>query len=264
MQEIEIQKFENVLPLLAADDWRPVLPEAVCEGYNPGRVFVDRPDAPASAWVWLPCGYFYLYGQPPANAPRTLADSLNADLVPAWTRAGETGLVLVPRSAGWQSVLEGFLAGKGYARIYRREYRLVPRRFTPSAAPAGFKLRRMDVELVERLGGMPSWRSTEEFLARGLGFCLMDGDEIAGYSASVFATRTRVEIDVHTVARLRRRGLAHAAASALVKACREEGREPNWECFWNNEPSNALAGSLGFEKCADHAVFYWEPENIQR
>ncbi|GAP12552.1 GNAT acetyltransferase [Longilinea arvoryzae] len=263
MHEIPGEQFERVLPLLAGGDWRPVLPEAVCERINPGRVFVDRADAPSSAWIWLACGYFYLCGQPPADAAQSLADQMNADLVQAWAAVGERGLVLAPLSAGWQAVLEGFLAGKHYAPIYRREYRLNPGRFRPSAAPPGFRLRRMDADLLARLGGMTTWRSPADFLAHGLGFCLLDGEEIAAHCASVFASRTRVEIDVHTAEGCRRRGLAHAAASALVKACLEEGREPNWECFWNNEPSNALAGSLGFEKCADHAAFYWEPENKQ-
>lgn len=263
MQEIAANQFHSVIPLLAATDWQPVAPQVVCDGANPGRVFVDQTGLPASALVWLSCGYLYLYGQPPANADWILPDLMNAIFVPAWAEAGEDGLVLAPLSAGWQAVLEGFLAGKRYARVYRRAFRLERRRFVPSVAPQGFRVQRLDAGLVERLGGMGTWRSTPEFLANGFGFCVLHGDEIAAHCATVFASRTRVEIDVKTDERFRQRGLARAAASALISACLEEGREPNWECFWNNEPSNALAASLGFEKCADHPAFYWAPGKRQ-
>jgi GNAT superfamily N-acetyltransferase len=260
MQEIRQEQFYRVLPLLAGADWRPVVPQAVCEGFNPGRVLVDEPDMPTGALIWLSCGYFYLCGQPPLHAAQELADLMNGDFVPAWAAAGENGLVLAPLSSKWQAVLEGFLAGKRYAHIYRRVYRLNTRNYAVVDAPQGFELRRMDAGLLERLGGIPTWQSTEDFLAHGLGFCLLQGDEIVAHCASVFATQERVEIDVHTSEAFRRRGLAQAAASALIKACLESGREPNWECFWNNEASNGLAARLGFEKCADHDIFYWEPE----
>lgn len=259
MQEIQPDHFHRVLPLLAGA-WRPVVPQAVCEGYNPGRVFVDRPGAPTCAWIWLSCGYFYLCGQPQPDASQHLADRMNADFVPAWQAAGERGPVLAPLTPGWQAVLEGFLAGKRHARIFRRSHRLDRERFVPSPAPRGFELRRMDGELVERMGGAPSWGSARDFLANGLGYCLLQGETIAAFCSSVFASRTRLEIDVQTAEPFRRRGLARAAASAFVTACLESNREPNWECFWDNEPSNALAAGLGFTKEVDHPVFYWEPE----
>jgi RimJ/RimL family protein N-acetyltransferase len=118
----------------------------------------------------------------------------------------------------------------------------------------------VDAALAARLGGMPSWRSPEAFLAHGVGYCLLQAEEIVAHCTSVFVTRSQVEIDVQTGEAFRRRGLAHAAASALIAACLKGGREPNWECFWNNESSNALAASLGFVKSGDHGVFYWEPE----
>lgn len=260
MQEIVAEQFQCVLPLLAQAAWQPVVPRAVCEGFNPGRVFVDRTHAPTAALIWLPCGYFYLCGQPPALADQTLADRMRDDFVPAWRAAGERGLVLAALSPGWQDVLEGFMAGKRHARIYRRAFTLDVPRFEPSPPPQGFRLRRVDAALAARLGGMPSWRSPEAFLAHGVGYCLLQEEEIVAHCTSVFVTRSQVEIDVQTGEAFRRRGLAHAAASALIAACLKGGREPNWECFWNNESSNALAASLGFVKSGDHGVFYWEPE----
>jgi hypothetical protein len=36
----------------------------------------------------------------------------------------------------------------------------------------------------------------------------------------------------------------------------------NWECFWDNGPSSALAGKLGFSPLQDYPVYYWEEKYI--
>ena len=68
----------------------------------------------------------------------------------------------------------------------------------------------------------------------------------------------RCEIDIHTKEKYRRRGLAHYAASAFIEECLARGLRPNWECWWDNEPSVSLAKKLGFEPISDHPVFLVE------
>jgi RimJ/RimL family protein N-acetyltransferase len=98
----------------------------------------------------------------------------------------------------------------------------------------------------------------DDFLTHGIGFALLQGDQVASACTSVFASQTHVEIDVHTDEKFQHRGFAQLTASALIEACLQRGKTPNWECFWDNEASSALAGKLGFSPRSDYPVYYWE------
>jgi len=73
-----------------------------------------------------------------------------------------------------------------------------------------------------------------------------------------FAALGKLEISINTAEAYRRRGLATLTAAAFIEECLERGLQPNWECWWTNTPSTALAEKLGFEQGVDHAVYYWE------
>jgi RimJ/RimL family protein N-acetyltransferase len=53
-------------------------------------------------------------------------------------------------------------------------------------------------------------------------------------------------------------GLATVTATAFIAGCLARGLRPNWECWWDNEPSVSLAKKLGFEPLNDHPVFLVE------
>lgn len=48
MLELDPTEFTNVQPLLTGIKQK-VLPDAICQGINPGRVFVDRRENPQTA-----------------------------------------------------------------------------------------------------------------------------------------------------------------------------------------------------------------------
>jgi RimJ/RimL family protein N-acetyltransferase len=260
MLELTPNQYPSTLPLLTASK-QPIVPFSVCHGYNPGRVFADHTAQPRSALVWLSCGYLYLFGEPVATP--TLAGLLTGTLAPAWQAAGESGFILAPFSTAWGERLAEFLVGQPHERIYRRSFTFDPARFAAHQdwavrLPPGFEMRRVDENLSRELGGLPTWASVQDFLRLGLGYCLLKDGKIASACTSVFATPNGVEIDVHTDEAYRRQGLATLTAAALVDECLRSRRQPNWECFWENEESTALARKLGFEVQEDYPVYYWE------
>jgi RimJ/RimL family protein N-acetyltransferase len=124
--------------------------------------------------------------------------------------------------------------------------------------PYGFRLQPVDAALAEKVSVLASWASIDDFLVKGLGFALLEGDEIASVCTSVFSSRERMEIDVHTAENYQRRGFAMLVTSAFIEACLQRSKQPNWECFWDNESSTALAGKLGFSAKPDYPVYFWE------
>lgn len=263
MIELQSSEFNRVLPLVTGIK-QAVLPYAICEGANPGRVFVDQRLEPQTALIWTTVGYYCLAGDPSrvSDLP-ALNQVLTNIFVPASQASGENSFILMLSDAGWKEHLPALLPGREVIEIYRRPFTFTPDQFAAlgdwrSRIPDGFRLQTLDAALAEQAGVLVSWASLDDFLANGLGFALLHGDEIASTCTSVFASRARVEIDVHTTESYQRRGLAVITASALIEACLQAGKQPNWECFWDNEPSAALANRLGFSALPDYPVYYWE------
>ncbi len=263
MLELNPTEFLLALPLLSRIP-QAVLPHAICQGTNPGRVFVDDLTTPRTTLVWTTVGYFLLAGNPGAvpDLP-ALSHALTEVFIPAAQAGGESGFILIPTEDGWKEHLPTLLPGREVIEIYRRPFAFDPAQFAAlgdwrGRVPPGFRLQALDTALAEQAGVLASWASLDEFLAHGLGFALLDGDKIASLCSSVFASREKVEIDVHTVENYRRRGLATLTAAALIEACLQSGKQPNWECFWDNQPSTALAQHLGFTPLPDYPVYYWE------
>lgn len=259
MIELNQTEFANILPLLVGSK-QQVLPYAICQGMNPGRVFVDCREIPQVALIWSPVGYYFLFGEPAQTMDLSAIGRVLTEIfIPASQAAGESGLILIPSTGVWKGYLPVLLPNREVIEIYRRPFTFSALQFAPQRTiPQGFRLQAVDAALAERLGVLASWTTVEDFLANGVGFALLAGDEVAGACSSVFASHEKVEIDVHTAEKYRRRGFAMLTASALIEACLQRGKQPNWECFWDNEPSNTLAGKLGFKPLPDYPVYYWE------
>jgi len=263
MLELDQTEFSSIQPLLAGIKQK-VLPDAICQGLNPGRIFVDRRENSRTALIWSPVGYYFLAGNPAQTKDLTdISRVLIEIFVPVSQATGETGFILIPSDHSWKRHLPALLPGRKVIEIYRRPFAFDPAQFAAlgnwrERLPAGFRLQTVDAALAERVGVLSSWASMDAFLANGLGLALLDGDEITGTCHSVFASRGRLEIDVHTAEKYQRRDFAVLVASAFIEECLKRGQQPNWECFWDNKASTDLAGKLGFNAEPDYPVWFWE------
>ena len=261
MIELKSENYLNVLPLLK-NLKQAVLPYAVCKEYNPGRIFVDDEQNPKTTLIWTPIGYYFLVlgqGQKLDDVSRLLTETF----IPTSKAIGETGFILIAEFDDWKEKTSALLKGRKVIEIYRRPFKLNVDNFLARGnwrekIPAGFELQRVDESIAEQAHILGSWKSPADFMSNGIGYALMDGDKIASICSSVFVSSTRVEIDVHTEEEYRRKGFAVITASALIEECLRQGKQPNWECFWENEESTALALKLGFEQLADYPVYFWE------
>ena len=263
MIELPASEFTRAIPLLDGIQ-QAVLPYAICQGLNPGRVFLDRLENPRTALIWTPVGYYLLCGDPAQAADMSaISQVLTNTFVPASQAGGENSFILLTSHETWKDRLPALLPGREVIEIYRRPFAFDSASFAARGdwrerIPPGFRLQPVDAALAEQLGMLASWASLDDFLTHGVGFALLQGDQVASACTSVFASRTHVEIDVHTDEKYQHRGFAQLTASALIEACSQLGKTPNWECFWDNEASSALAGKLGFNAQPDYPVYYWE------
>lgn len=263
MIELHPHEFASIFPLLAGVKQK-VLPQAICQGYSPGRIFIDRRDHPQLILVWSALGYYFIAGAPAfANDFGEASRVLCEIFVPASQAGAENSFILVPAQDGWNEHLPALLPGRDMIEIYRRPFTFEMAQFQAlppwkDRIPPGCRIQLMDTALTRVIGPPPGWSSPETFLENGLGVALFAGDDIVSLCTSVFASNERLEIDIHTEQIYQRKGFAMLVASAFIEECLRRGKQPNWECFWENEASTALAEKLGFQAEADYPVYYWE------
>ncbi|MCK4408715.1 MAG: GNAT family N-acetyltransferase [Candidatus Eisenbacteria sp.] len=129
--------------------------------------------------------------------------------------------------------------------------------------PEGFELRRVDKQLAERLPSdldndwfFESFESIEDFLDRGIGYCVVHGDRIASAATSVAMCGGAIDIEIETASDFRRRGLGTTVGARLVLHCVQSGIDPKWLAA--NPESEALALRLGYEKGTSYETFELE------
>lgn len=119
--------------------------------------------------------------------------------------------------------------------------------------PSKFRLRKIDLELANRILADPeqisedhvrNFDSAEDFVQRGLGYVILDGDYIVSGASSYAICNRGIEIQVNTHPAYRRQGLATIASAALLVECLQTGSVPHWDA--GNPESASLARKLGF------------------
>lgn len=267
MIELNPSEFPSVLPLIV-ESKQEVIPFAICQGINPGRIFIDQKDNPQIVMIWTTVGYYFLFGDPSSISDlESISQILTQVFIPASQATGETGFILIPSSPGWKTIIPILLPDREVIEIYRCPHILNIDSFQQKAdwrmqIPPGFHLQSIDESIVQKIGVLASWSSMEDFLTNGIGYALVKGEEIASTCVSVFSSSEKVEMDVNTDEKFRRLGLAGLICSAFIEKCTQSGKLPNWECFWDNEPSVNLAKKLGFITLDEYPVFYWEEKTL--
>ena len=116
----------------------------------------------------------------------------------------------------------------------------------------GFEIRLIDRQLLERC----EWRSDMEFycgsvdnfLANGMGLCLMQGNDIMVEAYVSSFGEVMAAIGAVTRAAHRGHGYAPIACAYLVEACEQRGYRAYWSCDADNVASIRVARKLGFRQ----------------
>jgi len=241
---VEITASErNVLtPLFAANRYDVVVMNSVLEGYF-GVSHADSRSAPTVAR--LDSGAFTVLGKSP-DAPAARALLRHAPIY-----------YVTPENDGWRRLLQDEFRG-----------RIAPLRFTafsPHALdenhleelvqrlPAGFELRRIDGQLAERVPSEMSneyffenFVSTEDFLRRGIGYCIVHEGRIVSAATSTAMCDGAIDVEIETTPDFQGRGLGTVVGAKLVSHCLQHGIEPHWLAA--NPESGRLAQRLGYVK----------------
>ena len=213
-----------------------------------GRAWADSASRPTVALVHL--DFYLLAGDPDSPA----AEEAVRRVVPPWS-AGAS-------SDAWEPLLRR-IWGDALATRTRVDFRAGewdrPRlRAFIDGLPEGYELRRITREDAARFRELAdslvyNFSSLDHFFDCGVGFGIeREGRFVSGCSSFAISSR-RVEFEIQTHRDFRRRGLATAAASAMIEYCVRRGLEPCWDA--HNQISAALARKLGFVNPAPYTAY---------
>lgn len=175
--------------------------------------------------------------------------------------------ILVPQNEDWAGLIEdcwGPLVEREERYAIKKEPDVFDRDKLESAAaslPSGYSLRPMDRELFHRCRQSrwsedftANYQDWEQFQRYGFGMMVMEGEELVSGASSYSGWPGGIEVEIDTHPDYRRRGLAYAAAAALILACLDRGWYPSWDA--QNPASAALAEKLGYHVSHRYTVYY--------
>ena len=225
--------------------------DCVIEGQM-GRAFADDAVSPV-AWM-IAAGPFRYF----AGDARSPGGQEVVHLLPAYT-------FLMPSTGGWSAVM-GEVYGErlvAYPRYSFAADALSVEHLAGLLRQSRYRdaIRRVDAALAARLSADPDgpadlslFDSADDFVERGVGFCVLDGDTVAGVACSAGVCSRGIEVSIFVIPRFRRRGMATALAATLAGYCLAEGLEPHWDAA--NPDSYHLALKLGYRYVGMYEAYY--------
>jgi GNAT superfamily N-acetyltransferase len=264
-----IHELEQRSSMIFARDCRFPEALAVIEGNNPGWVFVDNPNAPRAALVWAQgIDGFYLVGDASSAVFRDELDfHIDQVLKPRLYNLGVAWFELSGED-DWDPVINSALGNRGPKCNQQWVYVLkleVHESLTQPEVADGHRLLRVDPRLlvnhslsnIQFLSSKLThfWGSVDAFLNTGLGYVLVDGDEIISLCCSGFVAGNIHAIDIETEQSHRRKGHAEAVARAFLAECTKKHLQPHWDCMAENTASLRLAEKLGFTQSHGYTLY---------
>ena len=269
MHRLTAPEFDLARPIFQAIDYNLAV-QAILEGSVPAEIYVDDPIQPRVALTWSKPRY-YLAGSPEnqefndhlrrrlAGTSSSRQNESNDDLFILYYAPADT----------WEETLDTLLRDMNPIRSEREYYSIQTARDKSHPAstplPEGFSLSYVDQDLLAQkdLGNLDDLleelcserQSVQDFLDRSFGFCLLHGDEVAGWCLSEYNAASRCEVGIATFEPHRRQGLATTMTSALVEHALSQGiSHLGWHCYASNVASAATARKAGFVKTVEYPV----------
>jgi len=123
-----------------------------------------------------------------------------------------------------------------------------------------YSIRKIDRELAKRLPDdidneyfFENFNDIEDFMNRGVGYCVLHADKIVSAATSTAACNTAIDVEIQTDLRFREKGLGRIVGAALVKHCINNHLTPHWLAA--NESSLRLAIKLGYVEGRRYTTF---------
>lgn len=238
---------------------------SVINGNTPGEIYVDDIDDPKNALVWDMMGELLIEGESDnSKFDMEVKNLILNDLMP---RAKER---YVPSfdfyySKNFESKLNLLLDRNRCTKTYRNVYKFenlrvnwrdnIQEKCSMVIIDKEF-LSREDLQHIWDVKGWINsfWYSEEEFITKGIGYCLIKESVVVSWCLSVFVDNKNFEFGLETIEDYRGNSYGKLTAAACMDYCIENNIIPFWQCNKTNIPSNKVSESVGFQKDFEYSV----------
>jgi GNAT superfamily N-acetyltransferase len=238
--------------LFAGDRPIPIRLWAILDGTIQSRILVDEPSRPTLALVQeLAEGTTYIGG---AIAPSALADAF------ALLRQYQEIVVCMWPNDPLDSALPAAPQYEGTAIDFTDRSPAIDLSRL-AILPSGYRLRRIEAEIVPSLTGfdyyVSMFGSLERAIQRTIGYCLLHGETVVSEAIAGPLSRGIAEIGVGTGEAHRGQGFATITSARVIQKCEALGYRAFWNASQQNAASVALAKRLGFQTERPFKVLAW-------
>jgi GNAT superfamily N-acetyltransferase len=135
-----------------------------------------------------------------------------------------------------------------------------------SEVPDGFEIRAIDSGLAGRMLAEVSenlvpdlfWKSSDDFIKRGFGYCALSNGRVEAGVTSALLIDAAAGIQINTNPGHQGKGLATALGARFLLDCLDRGIEPHWDT--GDPASYHLAEKLGYQLAGAYSVLEWDPQ----
>lgn len=260
------QAYHQVQKLFASLRYNLVI-DSIIDGNTPAWVYVDDSDIPKTGLMWNKQDALLLAGHHNHTEVNQALNQILVELVILDAKLrGIPELSLHYSPKNWEQKINLVLRGLNYQMAHRRYYTSIrPRIDWQSRIPTVGEVRPIDlallqdedIENIEQVKGWVSsyWRSFQEFVERGFGYCLFYQGTLVSWCLSVYTSGRHYELGLATIPEFQNRGYATLVTAACVDHCATNQYVAHWHCWEDNLPSIAVAEKVGFERPVGYTVF---------
>ena len=194
MKKVDREQYSNFINLAKENICNTVYPMSIAEGFQSGDIYTDCVEHPTFALFWHVSGFAYLTGRPNDEDLEEIYKLMKNE-----DGTNPRRFVLELKD----EVVRAYFQKKADVEEHPRyRFRLQDKETLDEAVPEGYELREVDAGLLSKICGtiVPAsfWRSEEEFLENGKGYCVMYGDEVASVAFSAAVSSNQVDIGIET------------------------------------------------------------------
>lgn len=214
-----------------------------------GKAYVNSLENPQHFMIELDGFFCYLAGNLTSESGRAFAAKIPASRM------------IMPGTEGWYEVVKAAY-GEQLIPIKRYSYdsntlSIDHLRQLAADNPHTPHIQRIDAALAAkdlRYISTGAFESPEDFVQRGIGFCLLHDEQSIGGAYASLVHAGAIEVSIIVDPDHYRRGIATALCCQLLLWCLENHVRPNWDAA--NEESCYLAEKLGYTNKREYDAFY--------